>query len=231
MLAVIFATIAIVFLACWVRDTKREKDFFLSEVIREYTSKQQVFTFSTKYCNIIILSFLYALGNLNISFLILVAKQKNVEVNIFPIVVILTNLSCLLGTFITGILSDKINEFYILLISFIVLVLANIILGFSASLNMIFMGIIFMGFQLGINQSNFLTLIAKCSASNIKAISFGIFYFSNGVASILTAIITGFIWDIYSAKTALIFNISIITLGMLLLVFYSISRNNTLKLL
>ncbi len=141
------------------------------------------------------IGFLFGLARFSESFLILKALDGGVSVTWSPMVLALFNLAFLVLAYPAGALSDRIAPRYVLLAGIAILVAANLWLAQAVSLWAIGVGIILWGAHMALTQGIFSRMIADAAPPELRATSFGAFFFASGVAALLASVGAGLLWD------------------------------------
>ena len=77
----------------------------------------------------------------------------------------------------------------------LVLIAADLVLGFGASLVGIFLGIGLWGLHMGLTQGVLAALIAATAPDRLRGTAFGLFGLVTGVASLIASVLAGLLWD------------------------------------
>ena len=76
----------------------------------------------------------------------------------------------------------------------VVLIVADVVLIWSPSLNIVLLGIGLWGLHLGITQGLLSALVADTAPADLRGSAFGIFYFVSGLAAVVASILAGLLW-------------------------------------
>jgi MFS family permease len=144
---------------------------------------------------LIAVGFLFGLARFSESFLILKGIDAGISPSWSPIVLALFNLAYLLLAYPAGILSDRMSPKTLLLAGIAMLVAADLVLGYGASLWTLGLGVILWGAHMAFTQGIFSRMIADAASEEQRATSFGAFFFVSGVAALLSSLGAGLIWD------------------------------------
>ena len=139
--------------------------------------------------------FLFGLARFSESFLILKGIDAGIAPSWSPIVLALFNLAYLLLAYPAGILSDRMSPKGLLLAGIGLLVAADLMLGYGMSLWTLGVGVILWGAHMAFTQGIFSRMIADAASEEKRATSFGAFFFVSGIATLLSSLGAGLIWD------------------------------------
>lgn len=115
-----------------------------------------------------------------------------------PFVCVIYNIATSMASYPIGRLSDRIPRVYVLLAGCACLVIADILLSFSSSLFILFIGIAIWGIQIGVTQSMFLALIADHVPEDLRGTAFGLFYLFCALSIFIAGVYGGYISKVYS---------------------------------
>lgn len=126
---------------------------------------------------------LFFIGRISESFLLINAHTNfGLPEAQVQFIIMLYNGANALASFPIGMLSDRMKRVNILLLGFIILITADLILGFSDNMWMMFLGVALWGVQIGVTQSMFLTLIADTVPEDLRGTGIGMFYLVTSLA-------------------------------------------------
>lgn len=222
MLAFIPAFIAFVLFIFGVKEPKH-RDQFTIKVSRTKT-KFRWNTFlelKSNYWRIIALLFIFELAHFGESYLNFRAGEVGVKIADISFVMLLFNLGQFLISYPVGVLADKFQRRYILLLGFIFMFMANVLMLYGTSEFSIFLGVFFWGAQMGTTQSIFVSMISDETPQYLRGTAFGIFYLVNGIDILVASKIAGVFWESYGSTYAFAYSacitlVSIVSLFILL---------------
>jgi len=145
-------------------------------------------------------------------------------------VMILYNGTNTLCSYPVGYLSDRFGRHGFLGLSFLLLMIADLFLGFAPNLTTMLIGVGIWGIQIGMSQSMFLSLIADYVPKDLRGTGIGFFYLIIAVALIIAGTIGGAAAHIYNQFATFIISgiISLIAL-LMLAVFHKIFQNKAVR--
>jgi MFS family permease len=83
----------------------------------------------------------------------------------------------------------------ILLVGMAVLIAGNLVLAKTDTLPWLIVGVALWGAHMALTQGIFARMIADSSPANLRATSFGAFWFVSGVGGLLASLGAGLLWD------------------------------------
>ncbi|MCX7338234.1 MAG: MFS transporter [Alphaproteobacteria bacterium] len=103
-----------------------------------------------------------------------------------PVIMILYNGANSLVSYPIGRLSDRLDRQFLLGIGFVVLIVADVLLGWATNLPLMMVGVVLWGVQIGITQSMFLALVADTVPHDLRGTGFGFYYLISSVSIVLS---------------------------------------------
>ena len=139
--------------------------------------------------------FLFGLARFSEAFLILKGIEVGLSEALSPITLALFNLAYVVLAYPAGALSDRIRPRNILLAGIAVLVAGDLVLARADNYAMLFAGVGLWGAHMALTQGIFSRMIADSAPEDLRATSFGAFWFVTGIASLLASLGAGWLWD------------------------------------
>ena len=167
---------------------------------------------------IILVGFVFTLARFSEGFLILRALDIGVTATLSPLVLVLFNLAFGLLAYPAGILADRVGARGLLLGGIVLLVVADVVLALPFGLAGLIAGTLLWGGHMAMTQGLFAKLVADSSPAPLRATSFGAFFFSSGIATLLASIGAGVIWDSRGAPATFIAGAALAALAALMLI-------------
>jgi MFS family permease len=100
-----------------------------------------------------------------------------------------------------GVLSDRMNRRYVLMIGVAVLAGADVALGYVPSIWGVVLGVALWGLHMGFTQGLLSTLVADTAPSRLRGTAFGMFNLVSGFMMIAASALAGLLWDRFGAPT------------------------------
>ncbi len=153
---------------------------------------------------LIAVGFLFTLARFSESFLILRGFDVGLSATLSPLVLVLFNLVFFALAYPAGALSDRWSPKAILLAGMAVLIAADLILAQPIGLAGLGIGVALWGAHMALTQGIFARLIADNAPPELRATSFGAFYFVSGIATLLASLAAGLLWDQHGAHATFV---------------------------
>ena len=128
------------------------------------------------------------------AFLLLKAKDVGVEPAAVPMFLVLMSAVYGLTAYPCGILADHVNRRIQLAVGVLMLFACHTVLALATSAWMAALGAVLWGLQMGMIQGLLAASIADAAPAHLRGTAFGIFYFVDGVASLLASSGAGVLW-------------------------------------
>ncbi len=205
--------------------------FFVKEKLpsallsKKISLKEIKFSFSFKYYLGALI--IFTLGNSSDAFLILKANEAGIAVGFLPLIWMGHNLVKALSSYPSGVLSDKIGRKKIIIFGWLLYSLVYV--GFAFSKGYFFIVILFLlyGLVFGITEAVERAFVADLVPEKIRATSYGVFNFVIGVSLFPASLITGLLWQKFSAEVALLTGAILAFIACLIL--SGLKEKNTIK--
>ena len=173
--------------------------------------------------------FILNLGHFSEAFLLLRSQEIGLKVSFIPIVFVVMNAAYATVAVPFGHLADKKGFFILIVYGFLILVLSNIILALTNSIEWMFVGIIFWGIHLGMTQGLLLAMVAKLSPLELRGTSFGLFHAITGVALLIANLTAGYLWQYYNSGLIFIVSAIITSVGITFFILWQWYYANKIK--
>jgi len=139
--------------------------------------------------------FLFALARFSEGFLILKGIDVGLNEIMSPITLAIFNLSYVVLAYPAGALSDRMSPRSILMAGILVLVAGNLVLAGTNGFAGLVLGAVLWGAHMALTQGIFSRMIADSAPDDLRATSFGAFWFVNGIGALLASLGAGWLWD------------------------------------
>ena len=163
--------------------------------------------------------FLFALARFSESFLILKGIDVGLNEAMSPLTLAVFNLAYVVLAYPAGALSDRMSPRAILMAGIALLIAGDLVLAESTSFAGLLLGTILWGAHMALTQGIFARMIADSAPENLRATSFGAFYFVTGIGALLASVGAGWLWDRQGASATFITSalVAAVALAMLML--------------
>jgi MFS family permease len=139
--------------------------------------------------------FLFGMARFSEGFLILKGIEIGLSEAWSPLTLAVFNLAYVALAYPAGALSDRMSPRSLLFAGIAALIAGNLILAWSTTLNMVILGVTFWGAHMALTQGIFSRMIADSAPDQLRATSFGAFWFVTGIAGLLASLGAGMLWD------------------------------------
>jgi len=139
--------------------------------------------------------FLFSLARFSEAFLILKGIEAGLSEAWSPLTLALFNLAYVVLAYPAGSLSDRMSPRGILMAGMAVLVAGDLVLAYGTGLAWVFAGVGLWGAHMALTQGIFSRMIADSAPEELRATSFGAFWFVTGIAGLLASLGAGLLWD------------------------------------
>jgi MFS family permease len=139
--------------------------------------------------------FLFALARFSEAYLILKGIEIGLNEALSPLTLALFNLAYVVLAYPAGALSDRMKPRHILMAGMAVLVVGDLVLAKADSYALLFVGVGLWGAHMALTQGIFSRMIADSAPEDLRATTFGAFWFVSGIAGLLASLGAGLLWD------------------------------------
>ena len=139
--------------------------------------------------------FLFTLARFSEGFLILKGIDIGLSEAMSPITLAIFNLAYVALAYPAGALSDRMSPRSILMAGIVVLIAGNLILAETAGFAGLVIGTALWGAHMALTQGIFARMIADSAPAELRATSFGAFWFVTGIATLFASLGAGWLWD------------------------------------
>ena len=139
--------------------------------------------------------FLFTLARFSEGFLILKGIYIGLSEAMSPLTLAIFNLAYVALAYPAGILSDRMSPRSILMAGMAVFIAGNLVLAETAGFAGLVIGTTLWGAHMALTQGIFARMIADTAPAELRATSFGAFWFVTGIATLLASLGAGWLWD------------------------------------
>jgi MFS family permease len=139
--------------------------------------------------------FLFSLARFSEAFLILKGIEIGFSEALSPLTLALFNLTYVLLAYPAGSFSDRVRPKSILMVGIAVLIAGNLVLAKTESYSGLALGVGLWGAHMALTQGIFSRMIADSAPDQLRATSFGAFWFVSGIGALLASLGAGWLWD------------------------------------
>jgi MFS family permease len=134
-----------------------------------------------------------------------------------PLTLAIFNLAYVALAYPAGALSDRLSPKAILMAGMALLIAGNLVLAETGSFGGLVLGTALWGAHMALTQGIFARMIADSAPENLRATSFGAFWFVSGLGGLLASLGAGWLWDRQGASATFITSAAIAAVGLAML--------------
>lgn len=213
--AAIPASMAVAVVVLAVREPKRPPDL---RTVRFPLSLTELKRLGSAYWWVVIVAMVFTLARFSEAFLILRANAVGLPASLVPLVLVVMNVVYALSAYPAGVLSDRVDRTSVLIIGVGILVIADLVLGFSSGLLGVTIGVILWGVQLGLTQGLLSALVADAAPVELRGTAYGVFNLVSGLALLAASIVAGALWDLAGPQATFLVGAALTLLALIGLV-------------
>lgn len=192
---------------------------------KDKMSFKDIRKFSNAFWAVCICGAILQFARFSEAFLILRARDFGLAMSFSPLVLVAMNIVYSLSAYPAGDWSDKVGRKKLVIFGFLVLILADLAMGFGTNLIWVFVGVALWGLHLGLTQGILAALVADTCPAEYRGTAFGIYNLFSAMALFLGSPLAGFIWEKYGGDATFLTGAVISFVGLLLL----LSQNGRLQ--
>lgn len=191
-IAVIPAMLSVLLIIFAVHDPERDGT---ARAVRSPLSVEAMRRLGAAYWITVAISTVFTLARFSEAFLILKAQAVGMPIFLVPLVLVLMNVVYALTSYPIGVLSDRMSRVDLLAFGLVVLVVADIVLGFTTSLLGVALGVALWGLHMGCTQGVVAALVADTAPAELRGTAFGVVNLLGGVMLLAASVLAGLLWD------------------------------------
>jgi MFS family permease len=144
---------------------------------------------------LVLVAALFTLARFSEAFLVLEIADAGLGLAYVPLVLVVMNVAFAASAYPAGRLSDRIDRWGVFAIGAALLIAADLVLAFGASVATAFVGIALWGLHMGFTQGLLAALVADAAGTNNRGTAFGVFNLVTGAALLVASALAGVLWD------------------------------------
>jgi len=168
--------------------------------------------------------FLFTLARFSEGFLILKGMDIGLSEAMSPLTLAIFNLAYVALAYPAGALSDRMKPRSILMAGMVVLIAGNIVLAKTENFAGLVLGTALWGAHMALTQGIFARMIADSAPEQLRATSFGAFWFVTGIASLLASLGAGWLWDREGASATFLTSAVVAAVALAMLSLLEVER-------
>ncbi|MFI4955681.1 MAG: MFS transporter [Gammaproteobacteria bacterium] len=212
-LAILPAFISVLVLLIWVKEPEIHHEHRAPWPLKLSVLKQ----LPRAYWWVFVLAFVFTLARFSEAFLLLRAQTLGLSLAFTPLVLVVMSVVYAFSAYPFGKLSDTLGRKSLLVLSLILLIVADIILACATHVYVVWIGVAIWGLHMGASQGILSAMIADTAPAALRATGFGLFSLSSGVATLLASVIAGWLWVQFGASMTFVVGavFSVVTLALI----------------
>ena len=191
-LAVIPAAVSVLVLVLFVRDARRAPVRYAAP---RPTARALLGGLGAGFWWLVFVAALFTLARFSEAFLILKSTDVGLGIAYVPAVLVVMNVAYAVSAYPAGWLSDRVNRWGVLAAGAALLIAADLVLAFGASLATTALGVALWGLHMGFTQGLLAALVADASPAARRGTAFGVFNLVTGLALLAASVLAGVLWD------------------------------------
>ena len=204
----------------------REPTSIARKTFRSPLSRSSLALLGRRYWLVALIGAIFTLARFSEAFLLLRTENLGLRASLVPMTLVVMNIAYSLTAYPVGLLSDRIGRQGLLALGLLVLIGADTLLALAGNLWVVFAGVAFWGFHLGLTQGLISALIAETVSSEVRGTAFGIFGLISGMALLLASLLAGWLWQNFGASVAFLGGALITTLALFGFIFLHLASKN-----
>jgi MFS family permease len=153
------------------------------------------------YWWVVVVGSVLTLARFSEAFLILRAQEIGFSLALIPAVLVIMSVVYAAAAYPAGLLSDRMNRRYVLMIGVGALIGADLILTYVTSVVGVLLGTALWGLHMGFTQGLLSTLVADAAPAQLRGTAFGVFNLVCGLMMLAASVLAGFLWGQFGAPT------------------------------
>ena len=138
---------------------------------------------------------LFTMARFSEAFLVLRGRDAGIPLSLIPFVLIAMNVIYALVAAPAGSLSDRIGRKGLMAASLGVLIAADLVLAYVATIPGVMAGVALWGLHMGLSQGLLSALVADTAPARLRGTAFGLFNLATGVAMLAASTLAGVLWS------------------------------------
>ncbi len=196
-IAIIPAFLSFFLIVLAVREPERT---IVPRQVKSPLSPAELLRLGREYWWVVAIATMFTLARFSEAFLILRSQSVGLPIALVPAVMVVMNVAYSLSAYPAGVLSDRMDRHTILIAGLVLLILADVILGYSNGVLGVAVGVVFWGLHMGLTQGLLATLVADTVPVELRGTAYGMFNLVTGLALLAASVIAGGLWDAIGPK-------------------------------
>lgn len=224
--AIIPGVLAVLFLIFGVQEPEHKNNGKKSSFP---ISRAELAKLSPSFWWVVSVGGILTLARFSEAFLVLRAQSVGMETAWVPMIMVVMSVVYALAAYPVGILSDRMDRRFILMIGTGILILADLVLAYATTVWAAMLGVGLWGLHMGFSQGLLAALVADTTPEERRGTAFGLFNLISGLVLLAASALAGFLWDISGPKATFLAGAAFTTLALVGLLFTHIRNNHGFK--
>ena len=194
--AIIPAVIAVLLLVFGVEEPRGTRPAKATSPISWF----EVRNIGTPFWLAVLVGALFTMARFSEAFLVLRGSAAGIPATLIPLVLVAMNVVYSVVSAPAGILSDTIGRRSLLGVGMVVLVLADLVLGFIGNIAGVIVGVGLWGLHMGLTQGLLAALVADTAPARLRGTAFGLFNLATGIVLLAASGLAGVVWSSRGAE-------------------------------
>lgn len=148
---------------------------------------------------VVLLGAVFTLARFSEAFLVVRARDAGIPLAYIPLVMVVMNFLYAGAAYPAGAAADRVKARQLLVAGLVLLVAADLVLGFANSPPAVFAGAALWGLHMALTQGLLAKLVADTAPAEMLGTGFGVFNLVSGIALLLASVIAGSLWSAFGA--------------------------------
>lgn len=144
---------------------------------------------------VVALGAVFTMARFSEAFLVLRAQDVGLAVALVPVVMVVMNVVYSVVAAPAGSLSDRLDRRWLLTIGLAVLIAADLVLAFVASVPGVLVGVALWGLHMGLTQGLLAALVTDTAPAHMRGTAFGLFNLASGATLLAASVVAGLLWS------------------------------------
>lgn len=147
------------------------------------------------FWGVVALGAVFTMARFSEAFLVLRAQDVGLAITLVPVVMVVMNVVYSVVAAPAGSLSDRMDRRWLLIIGLAVLIAADLVLAFVASVLGVLVGVALWGLHMGLTQGLLAALVVDTAPAHMRGTAFGFFNLASGVTLLAASVVAGVLWS------------------------------------
>jgi MFS family permease len=189
---------AFIALALMVFAVKEPAKIAPSSPVKFPLTRSEIARLPPTFWRVVAVASVFTLARFSEAFLILKAQAVGLPIALVPIIMVVMNVVYAGSAYPVGVVSDgPKGRGRLLVTGLLLLVAADIVLGFAANVWLVGVGVVLWGLHMGFTQGLLSALVADTAPSDLRGTAFGMFNLIIGIALLLASALAGYLWQAF----------------------------------